>query len=177
MAQFQNQDPQNAYNYEVNFTTTNLSNGDPFVEPHTVSGPTPVGAINIPLNAIVSGSKAFIPLTSASGNGAYYLKLHFPQPGSSKMYVTFAMRHTGYNDGYYDFIQGIPDDYRAAFKEFCRDGNLISINNTTPQIKKMKFVVKGIDTNNVSASVEYQVWLRYIPSGIVIDSNEANENK
>jgi len=55
-----NQDPASVLNAVVNFTTTNLSDGDPFVEPHTVSGPN--GTFTIPLNAVNIGGNNSCPI-------------------------------------------------------------------------------------------------------------------
>jgi len=156
----QNQDPQNVYNYEVNFTTTNLSNGDEFIEPHTVSDPN--GSFSVPLNFTkptgnAYGSIIVIPMSSNSSNGAYYLKLHLPQPGESKMYVTFAQKNNSMADGYYDYIQGIPEDFRTQLRLWILDGlNQLPVNGISKS-KTLVFTVKGIDTNVSSASVQFTV--------------------
>lgn len=151
-----NQDPENVLNFAVNFTTTNLDNGDPYVEPHTVSGPT--GSFTVPLNAVnISGNKVVVPLTSDTSQGAYYLKFHLPQPGSSVFYVTFAQKNNAMADGYYDYQTGIPSDYRADLRTFCADGTTSFSTTPTTYSKTLVFTVYGLDTNVVSAAVQYTV--------------------
>jgi hypothetical protein len=155
-----NQDPQNVVHYVVNFTTTNLDNGDTFVEPHNVSGPTPVGTFNIPLNAVtISGGKVVVPLQSTTGSGSYWLKFWLPQAGAnaSKMYVTFCVKNASYSDGYYDYQTGIPSAYRTALRNWIKDNAILNINATTTKTKKLLFTVYGLDTNQVSSAIQYHV--------------------
>jgi hypothetical protein len=153
-----NQNPENVLNYVVNFTTTNVSDGQIFEEPHTVSGPN--GAFTIPLNAVsISGSKIVVPLTTNTAPGAYYLKLHLPQPGSSKFYVTFAQKNNSMADGYYDYITGIPTDYRSSLRTFIADGITTFPTQPTTYSKSLVFTVYGLDTNQVANAVQYTVRL------------------
>ena len=148
----------------VNFTTTNLSSGDPFVEPHTVSGPT--GSYNVPVSVINIGNGKFvIPLTSDTSAGANYLKLHLPQPNSSDFYVTFCVKNNSLQDGYYDYTTGIPADYRADFRTFCLDGTISIPSQNTPFSKTLVFQVLGLYTNISSAAVQYTVELSAVFGG------------
>lgn len=140
----------------VNFTTTNLSNGNTFVEPHTVSGPN--GSFTVPLNAInIGGNKVVVPLTSDTSPGAYYLKFHMPQPGSSEFYVTFAQKNLSYSDGYYDYTTGIPTDYRSDLRTFIADGATSIPTTPHTRTKTLVFMVYGLDTNQTSAAVQFTV--------------------
>lgn len=156
-----NQNPQNVLHYVVNFTTTNLDNGDAFVEPHSVSGPTPVGTFNIPLNAVtISGNKVVVPLQNTTGTGSYWLKFWLPQPGSnsSAMYVTFCVKNASYADGYYDYQTGIPSAYRGALRGWIFDNFPFNTNTPSgPRSKKLLFTVYGLDTNKVSSAIPYHV--------------------
>lgn len=155
-----NQNPQNVLHYVVNFTTTNLDNGDTFVEPHSVSGPTPVGTFSIPLNAVtISGNKVVVPLQNTTGPGSYWLKFWLPQPGSnsSAMYVTFCFKNASYADGYYDYQTGIPSAFRTALRTWIRDNAVLNINATVTRTKKLLFTVYGMDTNQVSSAIQYHV--------------------
>jgi len=156
----QNQDPKNVYNRVINFTTTDLSNGNVFSEPHTVTLQN--GTYNIPLNNTTiqgnpHGPCIVVPLTTNSSNGSPYLKFHLPQNNESTMYVTFAIRHTGMSDGYYDYIQGIPSSYRTALRTWINDNRATLANQSTTLTKSLKFKVKGIDTNVSSASIDFFV--------------------
>jgi len=140
----------------VNFTTTNLDNGDPFVEPHTVSGPT--GSYNVPVSAInIGNNKIVIPLTSNTSPGANFLKLHLPQPNSSEFYVTFCSKTNGSQDGYYDYTTGISSAYRADLRTFCLDGALSIPSQGASYAKTLVFQVLGLDTNVSSAAIQYTV--------------------
>jgi hypothetical protein len=150
----QNQLPENVYNRKISFITNNLSNGEVFIEPHTATGPS--GIFNIPLNAITSGSKVFIPLSNTSSNGSYYLKVHLPQPGSSELYITFAQKNNSMADGYFDYTTGIPDDFRAQLRTWIIDLRDVQLGGP-PLTKRLKFMLKGIDTNNTSASIPFYV--------------------
>lgn len=156
----QNIDPQNALNREINFATTNLSNGNQFIEPHTVTLLN--GNYNIPLNnSSIQGNPygpcIVVPLTTNINNGAPYLKFHFPQNNESVMYITFAQKNNSMSDGYYDYIQGIPDTYRSALRTWIRDDRPVAFNQPITLPKTLTFNVKGIDTNLASASVTFTV--------------------
>lgn len=143
----------------VTFTTTNLSNGETFVEPHSVAGPTPSGTFNIPLNGIslLGGTKVVVPLSTTTGFGSYWLKFHMPQPGSSKMYVTFAQKNNSMADGYYDYSSGIPADFRTALRNWIKDNKTTSVSSTTVLSKSLLFTVYGLDTNKVSSAIQFKV--------------------
>lgn len=141
---------------KVTFTTTNLDNGDFFVEPHTVAGPTPAGTFTIPLNGINLGTNKFVvPLQTTTGAGSYWLKFWLPQPNSSIMYVTFCIKTNGVADGYYDYNTGIPSEYRSALRTWIRDN--ATITTTTIVQKSLLFTVYGLDTNQVSSAIQYKV--------------------
>jgi hypothetical protein len=152
-----NQNPINVINYPVNFTTTNLSNGNTFVEPHTVAGPIPSGTFNIPLNGInLAGSKVVVPLQTTTGAGSYWLKFWLPQPGSSVMYITFSIKTNGVADGYYDYQTGIPADFRTALRTWIKDNVSTPISSTVTLQKNLLFTVYGLDTNQVSSAIQFK---------------------
>ncbi len=161
-----NQAPANVINKKVSFTTTNLLNGEVFLEPHTVSGPTPQGTFNIPLNGInITGNKTVIPLTSSTGPGSYWLKIHKPQPGSSALYITFAQKNSAMADGYYDYITGIPTGLRTALRNWIADNpSSLSISPVT-YVKSLLFTVYGIDTNQVSSAIQFKVSFKAVIGG------------
>ena len=163
-----NQNPaNNSIAYKVNFTTTNLSNGNPFVEPHTVVGPTPAGTFNIALNGVsLAGSKVVVPLQTTTGAGSYWLKFWLPQPGSSVMYITFAIKTNGVSDGYYDYATGIPSDYRSALRTWIKDNVTLPASPTTVQ-KNLLFTVYGLDTNQVSSAIQFKTKFTAVFGGTV----------
>lgn len=151
----------------VSFETTDLTNGNPFVEPHTVNVTNPGGATIIP----ITGNKAVIPLTNSTSAGAYFLKLHYPQPGSSDFYVTFCIKTNGVTDGYYDYTTGIPSDFRADLRTWILNGTNLSITAPATSIARtITFTVYGIDTNVVSAAVQYSVKFTGVFGGNVVVS-------
>ena len=137
----------------VSFETTDLSTGNPFVEPHTVNVTNAGGATVIP----ISGNKVVIPLTSSTAAGANFLKLHMPQPNSSDFYVTFAVKTNGSADGYYDYTAGIPSGYRSDLRSWIKNGLAINVNQTVTIPRTITFTVYGLDTNVVSAAIQYAV--------------------
>jgi len=155
-----NTNPLNSLHKKISFTTTNLSNGEQFDEKHYVTLLN--GTYGIPLNSqIIQGNPygpcIVIPLTTNSGNGSPYLKIHLPQDNESVMYITFSIRHNAMSDGYYDYIQGIPTAYRTALRNWIKDNKLIDLNSTKPTTKSLKFNVRGIDTAQISASLDFYV--------------------
>lgn len=159
MATTANQNPANVVHRKVAFTTTNLDNGDIFDEPHFVNGPTPVGAFNIPLNGVsIVGNKVVVPLQTTTGWGSYWLKFWLPQPGSKIMYVTFAQKNASMADGFYDYITGIPVDYRTALRTWIRDDNLpTNLSQVIPRTKSLSFTSYGLDTNQVSSAIPFKI--------------------
>lgn len=164
-----NQDPANVLNKKVSFTTTNLLNGEVFLEPHTVSGPTPQGTFTIPLNAInIVGNKTVIPLTSSTGAGTYWLKIHKPQPGSSALYVTFAQKNSAMADGYYDYVTGIPAAFRTALRSWIADNPTSLSTSPVTYTKSLLFTVNGIDTNQISSAIQFRVSFSAVIGGVAI---------
>lgn len=131
---------------KVSFETTDLSNGNQFVEPHTVNIVNSGGATVIP----IIENKVVIPLTNSISAGANFLKLHYPQPNSSDFYITFCVKTNGSKDGFYDYTAGIPTGYRNDLRSWI-------LNETTNVTREITFTVYGLDTNNVSAAIQYAV--------------------
>lgn len=158
MATTANQNPANVVHRKVTFNTTNLSNGDIFDEPYFVNGPTPGGTFNIPLNGVgIVGNKVVVPIQTTTGWGSYWLKFWLPQPGSKIMYVTFAQKNASMADGYYDYITGVPSDYRTALRTWIRDNVATPINSSVTKTKSLVFTSYGLDTNQVSAAIQFKI--------------------
>lgn len=143
----------------VSFTTTNLSNGNTFVEPYTVTLNN--GSYNNPLNSVVNsaGTKIFIPLTSNTGPGSSWIKIHLPQPNKSVMFITFATKASAMEDGYYDYNNGISATYRADLRTFVQDSVPVPIAGFT-KWKDLTFNIYGLDTNQTQNAIQFKVRFR-----------------
>lgn len=150
--------PESLFNFKMQFDTTNLDNGTLFQETHVVTfeNAGAFQAINIP------GSRIIIPLTTNTGVGSYWIKVHLPQPNSSNFYVTFCQRTTGGSNPaastYSDYVNGIPAAYRTALKTFIQSNNPVVLQNGTyPLSVTFIFSVYGADTNQPAEAQEYHV--------------------
>jgi len=143
---------------KVSFKTINTDNGDIIIEPHTVSGPTPAGTFNIPLNgASIGTNKYVVPLQTTTGLGSYWLKFWLPQPDSDIMYVTFCIKNNSMADGFYDYNTGIPSEYRTALRTWIKDNRLTTKKGAETFKKNLLFTVYGLDTNKISSAIQYQI--------------------
>ena len=148
--------PQNALNKSVKFSTTNLDNGQPFIEPYILTGPS--GSFNLPLNSVTNGNtKVMVPLTTNTADGASYLKIHIPTVNTDIMYVTFAIKSSTMKDGYYDYITGIPAAYRADLRTWILDGTTSVPFVPTTFSKTLVFSVYGKDTNQTAQAIQFRV--------------------
>jgi len=151
-----NVNPSTALNASVRFTTTDIGNGQPFVENFLTTGPS--GNFFISLNALnIGGNKFVIPLTSSQANGAHYLKFHMPGGNSDIMYVTYSIKADTMADGYYDFINGITDAYRTDLRAWILDERTVDVKTTRTLGKSPKFTAIGKDTNQVSATAPFEI--------------------
>lgn len=143
----------------VTFTTTNLSDGNTFAEPHTVTLNN--GSYNVPLNFITNsaGTKIFIPLTSNTGAGSSWIKIHLPQPDKSIMFITFATKANIMEDGYYDFNNGISANYRADLRTFIQDSTPIPVAGIT-KWKDLTFTIYGLDSNQTQNAIQFKTRFR-----------------
>jgi len=148
--------PQNSLHFKAKFTTSNLDDGTLFQEPFIANGPT--GSFNNPLNSVLyGGNKVFIPLTTNTSEGANYLKIWLPQTTSDILYVTFSKKADSMQDGYYDYITGVPDDYRIDFFEWIKDGSTDAITSTVTLRKNLFFTAYGKNTNQTSQAIQIKV--------------------
>lgn len=160
----QNIDPYTSaqiFKKEVTFYTQDEITGQNLIEGYNVNGPFHTSITAIPL---VGGTKFVVPLTSDStGNGAPFLKFHFPNGTSSnKMYVTFAVKNSRMADGYYDYKTGIPDSYKTQLKNFiiAPQVNLATVNG--PRSKQIRFTVYGSSTNKPAEAQTFYVTFKAV---------------
>lgn len=73
------------------------------------------------------------------------------------MYVTFAQKNISMADGFYDYITGIPTDYRTALRTWIRDNVATPINSSVTKQKNLIFTSYGLDTNQVSSAIQFKV--------------------
>lgn len=154
--------PEQAYNFAVEFSTFDNVLSEDFVEAHVAN------AINITPQNTSSSKKFVIPLTNQSTNGSPFIKLHLPQPDSSKMFITFCIKHNGMSDGYYDYISGIPSAYRTALNAWIQNlpvGTVGSVGAT--YYRTLQFNVYGFETNQAQSAKFFEVRFRYSISNII----------
>ena len=77
-----NPSPSAVLHRRINFATVNETNGNVIPEPFRVFGPYAQG---VRITRLQLGNKAVIPLTTETGEGAFFLKLHFPHVVGNNM--------------------------------------------------------------------------------------------
>ncbi len=155
-----NLEPQQLYNFSVDFITFDNVLNENFLEAHIIN------AINITPQTTNNSKKFVIPLTSQSINGSPFLKIHVPQPDSSKMYITFAIKHNAMSDGYYDYINGIPSSYKSALNTWIQNlpiGGVGALGQSYYRI--LQFNVYGLETNQAVSAHFFEVRFKYTTSG------------
>ncbi len=142
----------------ISLSTLDQNNSNaPLNEGYIVSGPACAGVTPI---FIAGGTKAVIPLSTASGAGAPYLKIHFPTGSGKNLYVTYCVANPYMADGYYDYKTGVPASYFSALKSWI---NLVpSLISGGPILKTrtLKFSAYGNSTNKPANSVTFYVNLQ-----------------
>jgi hypothetical protein len=145
---------------EIAFSTVDEISGQNITEGYTVIGPSNSSITSI---SIARGRKCVVPITSDNGEGAPYLKFHFPNGTSeNKMYLTFAVRNSRMADGYYDYTTGIPTDYKNKLKQFIISEvstfNQSKINGV--KTKELRFTSYGSSTNKPAEAITCYVEFR-----------------
>lgn len=126
---------------------------------YVVSGPVAQGVTPIYLNG---GQKAVIPLTSQTGNGAPYLKIHFPTNGSTNaVYVTYCVANQYMADGFYDYKTGVPTTYFNALRSWINtnpvSGTQYLNGAPTLRTRQLKFSTYGASTNKPSNAITFYI--------------------
>lgn len=133
------------------------NNNNPIVEPYNISGPSSQGVTPI---LISNGTKAVIPLSNTTGNGAPFLKIHFPSGTNlNKIYITYCVANQYMSDGYYDFKTGVPTSYMNSLRNWINTnpstGNLYSAFIPATRTRALKFIAYGASTNKTSNAVTF----------------------
>lgn len=154
-----NIDPaQITFKQKVIFSTVDQNNNNtPVSEAYIVTGPTAQGISPI---FLAGGSKCVIPLSNISGDGAPFIKIHFPAIGNS-LYVTYAVSNSLMADGYYDYTTGVPSSYAQALRTWINTNPSTgqAFVNTSPKVRSrnLKFISYGAGTNKPSNAVTFFV--------------------
>ena len=140
----------------ISLSTLDQNNSNaPLNEGYIVSGPACAGVTPI---FIAGGTKAVIPLSTASGAGAPYLKIHFPTGSGKNLYVTYCVANPYMADGYYDYKTGVPAAYATALKDWI---NLVpSVITPALKTRTLKFSAYGNSTNKPANSITFFVKLQ-----------------
>lgn len=151
--------PQNmTFKETVILSTQDQNNNNAVIsEGYVVSGPASQGVSPI---FIAGGTKCLIPLSTASGNGAPYLKIWFPGNNSDKLYVTYCVANSFMSDGFYDYTTGVPATYFNALRTWIGTNPSTGqpyIPNLIPRTRNLKFSAYGASTNKPANSVTFYI--------------------
>lgn len=170
------------FKYSVAFSTVDQNNNNTAIsEAYVVTGPTAPGISPI---FLAGGSKCVIPLSTATGDGAPFLKIHFPTVGNV-LYVTYAVSNSLMADGYYDYKTGVPQAYWSALRTWINTNPSTgqAYVNTTPKVRArtLKFISYGAGTNKpqnaVTFFVKFQGTFGTIPTLPISTGNPNNVSR
>lgn len=174
-----NPQPASILNRKVQFGTVNNTNGNTIDEPFRVFGPYAQG---VQVTWLRTGTKAVIPLTTETGEGSYFLKLHYPNTSSTSatinrtMYVTFCQKNNTYDDGYKDFIQRVPEGYMIALRKWIDNGRAPSTSGVI-RYRKLSFTAYGQKTSRVNNAVSFEMHFNYRGANVGTGGNTANATR
>lgn len=151
------------------------NNGNSVTESYTVTGPSSPGITPI---ILPGGTKAVIPLSTTTGDGAPYLKIHFPSGSNgNKIYITYAVANQYMADGYYDYKTGVPTSYYNALRAWINTnpstGNQYTTLNSATRTRNLKFVALGNSTNKPANSVTFYVQFIGTFGGLSVQAQQA----
>jgi hypothetical protein len=164
----------------ITLSTVDQNNNNAAIsEAYSISGPSSQGITPI---LIANGTKAVIPLSTTTGNGAPYLKIHFPTAANpNKIYITYAVANQYMADGFYDYKTGVPTAYMTALRNWINTnpstGQVYGTSLPTTRTRSLKFICYGTSTNKPANSVTLYVRFQGLfgaiasaPSGTLITS-------
>lgn len=140
----------------ITLSTLDQNNSNaPISEGYIVSGPASPGITPI---FIAGGTKAVIPLTTSSGAGSPFLKIHFPtNPNGKIMYLTYCVSNPYMADGYYDYKTGVPTVYYNALRAWINLLGPFLIGGPVLKTRSLKFSAYGNLTNKAANSVTFYI--------------------
>lgn len=154
-----NTDPTNiAFKQTIILSTVDQNNNNAaLAEGFIVSGPSLPSVTPIFLQ---NGTKAVIALSTASGNGAPYLKIHFPTSTNvDKVYITYCVANSFMADGFYDYKTGVPTSYYNALRSWINTNPSTgqAYTNVIPVVRtrSLKFSAYGNATNKPANAVTF----------------------
>lgn len=158
-----------AFKRTISLSTADQNNNNaPIAESFSVSGPVSQGVTAI---LIAGGTKAVIPLSTTTGNGAPYLKIHFPTAANgNNLYVTYAVANSYMADGYYDYKTGVPTAYYNALRAWINTnpstGSIYSTVVPVLRTRSLKFTAVGNSTNRPANAVTFYVKFQGLFGGV-----------
>jgi len=165
--------PSTILNRRIIFATVNSTNGNVINEPFQVFGPYAQG---IRITRLRTGDKAVIPLTTETGEGSFFIKLHYPNTSSNNalvnktMYVTFCTKNNTYDDGYKAYMQRVPAAYVTAMKKWIDNGRAPSTSGVI-RYRKLSFTGYGSDTAQANNAVSFEIRFNYRGANVGNNSN------
>ena len=153
-------------------TADRNNNSAPVIEGYIVAGPVSQGVSPI---AIAGGTKLVIPLTTASGNGAPYLKIHLPaSPNGNILYLTYCVKNSSMADGFYDYKTGVPTSYYNKLRTWINTnpstGQAYITVNQTVRARSLKFSAYGIATNKPANSITFYIKFQGTFGGAILSA-------
>lgn len=171
-----NPTPSSILNRKVVFAAVN--EGNVINEPFKVYGPYGQG---VSMTKLKIGNKGVIPLTNETGEGKFFLKLHFPSTRSTNpninrtLYVTFCKKDHTYDDGYKDFVNRVPEAYITALKFWIDDGKTPSTSGQA-RYRKLSFVGYGTETAQIQNATNFEMRFSYRGTQITNNDPMVNNN-
>lgn len=159
----------------VTLSTLDQNNSNaPLAEGYIVSGPSSQSVTPI---FIAGGTKAVIPLTTSSGNGAPYLKIHFPTGSGDKLYLTYAVANSQMADGYYDYKTGVPTSYYNALRAWINALPPFVTSGALVKTRSLKFSAYGNTTNKPANAITFYITFQgTFGTSTTNNSNNSNSN-
>lgn len=165
------------FKQSVVLSTLDQNNNNAAVaEGYTVSGPVCQGVTPV---FIAGNTKVVIPLSTASGNGAPYLKIHFPtSPSGNTMYLTYCVANSQMADGFYDYKTGVPTTYFNALRSWINGVSTSTTSGPVLKTRSLKFSAYGNSTNNPANAVTFYINLQGTFNTLINNntSNTSNTN-
>ena len=133
-------------------TTDQLANWAVITEGYSVSGPSFAGSIILP---IAGTNKKVVKLGLNPSNGEeYYLKIHFPDSVNlNKIYITYCVKSLTYQDGYMDYVNGVPSTFVDTLISWIANGVIYVTPSTVT--RSLKFTAYGTTTNIPANAVTF----------------------
>ncbi len=132
-------------------TVDQLNNYAVITEGYTVSGPVCAGATPI---VIAGTNKTVIRLGVDVNSNEYFLKVHFPDSANTdKLYVTYCIKDFTAQDGYRDFVNGVPAAFVTTLQNWIANG----VSYITPHLvsRSLRFTAYGATTNIPANAVTF----------------------